>query len=209
MMPRGPGPVVAVCAEYDRPWSRSPAHPRPVLAGARACPACPRCGFPEAEFWPPLRLREDAPPGADRRPARRAQVAPHPVPRGLDQAWHRRLGAILEIAWPCTARSTQPGRCSTPSGGSRCRRCAPLTGGFCCREFRGGPHAEVHLMLSWPRSWPAPMKKRRSCRPSTIGRRASTPRAGRRSRRSDRSTPTRAPTTTSGAGHRSGTSAAG
>jgi hypothetical protein len=101
LVPRGPGPVVAVCAEYDRPLvSLAP----PALAAYSLVRArlsgMPTVRLPGGWLRPPLRLESThrAVRTSDRR--EEAVVRATRFLEELNQAWHRRLGAILEIAWP-------------------------------------------------------------------------------------------------------------
>jgi len=89
------GPVVAVCAEYDRPLaSLDP----PTLHGAAE--GVPMLRLPAGFFRRPLRLE------ATSRDARAPRGRPAALARAgkffdeLDQAWKRRIGAALEVAWP-------------------------------------------------------------------------------------------------------------
>jgi hypothetical protein len=89
------GPVVAVCAEYDRPLaSLDP----PSLHGPKE--GIPMLRLPAGFFRQPLRLE----------PTTRGSRAPRGRPAALaragkfldalDEAWQRRIGSVLEVAWP-------------------------------------------------------------------------------------------------------------
>jgi len=101
LVPRGPGPVVAVCAEYERPLVSldPPALASYSLARARLS-GMPTLRLPGGWFRGPLRLE------STRRAARASERREEAVARAvrlldeLNQAWQRRLGAFLEIAWP-------------------------------------------------------------------------------------------------------------
>ncbi len=101
LVPRGAGPVVAVCAEYERPLvSLAP----PALAAYSLVRArlsgMPTLRLPGSFWRAPLRLE------STRRAARTSARRDEAIARSgrfleeLNQAWHRKLGAILEIAWP-------------------------------------------------------------------------------------------------------------
>ena len=101
VVPRGPGPVVAVCAEYDRPLvSLAPPTLAPYSLVRARLSGMPTLRLPGGWLRPPLRLENT------HRLARIADRRDDAVLRAtrfleeLNQAWHRRLGAILEIAWP-------------------------------------------------------------------------------------------------------------
>ena len=95
------GPVVAVCAEYDRPLtSLDP----PSIAGyglsrARA-EGVPMLKLPAGFLRTPLRLESTS--RLARAPAGRPEAMARAT-RFLDdlgQAWQRRIGSVLEVAWP-------------------------------------------------------------------------------------------------------------
>ena len=94
-------PVVAVCAEYDRPvTSLDP----PGVAGYRLEEARTQ-GVPMlriAAGWlrPPLRLEPTA--RNARVPAGRSEALGRAERflDDLDEAWQRRIGSVLEVAWP-------------------------------------------------------------------------------------------------------------
>jgi len=101
LLPRNGSPVVAVCAEYDRPvTSLDP----PGVASYRLEDARTR-GVPMLRlaggwFRSPLRLEPTT------RNARVPAQRPEALARAegflddLDQAWQRRIGSVLEVAWP-------------------------------------------------------------------------------------------------------------
>jgi hypothetical protein len=104
LLPGRGGPVVAICAEYERPLtSLGP----PVLATyslARArLQGMPTLRLAGGWFSGPLRLE------TTHRAARAASHRDEAVARAarffeeLKAAWHRRLGAVLEVAWPVYA----------------------------------------------------------------------------------------------------------
>jgi hypothetical protein len=95
------GPVVAVCAEYDRPLT---ALDPPVIAryplGQARKEGVPTLRVPGGFWRAPLRLEPTS--RIARAPAARAEA----VARAeqfldeLDEAWQRRIGSVLEVAWP-------------------------------------------------------------------------------------------------------------
>ena len=95
LLPRG-GPVVAVCAEYDKPLeSLDP----PSLHQRRE--GIPMLRLPEDGFFrKALRLEPTA------RGSRAPRGRPAALARAgkfldeLDAAWQRRIGSLLEVAWP-------------------------------------------------------------------------------------------------------------
>ena len=104
LLPGQGGPVVAICAEYERPLtSLGP----PVLATyslARArLQGMPTLRLAGGWFRGPLRLE------TTHRAARAASHRDEAVARAarfleeLKAAWQRRLGAVLEVAWPVYA----------------------------------------------------------------------------------------------------------
>jgi hypothetical protein len=100
LLPRG-GPMVAVCAEYDRPLTSL--HPPSVapysLRSARA-EGMPTVRLPAGLFRGPLRLESTS------RASRASKDRPMALQRAgrfLDElhgAWKERLGPVLEIGWP-------------------------------------------------------------------------------------------------------------
>jgi hypothetical protein len=93
--------VVAVCAEYERPLtSLSP----PTLASYSLVRArlqgMPTLRLPGGWFRAPLRLE------TTHRAARAAERRDEALARAgrfldeLNEAWQRRLGAVVEVAWP-------------------------------------------------------------------------------------------------------------
>jgi hypothetical protein len=101
LLAHGRGPVVAICAEYDRPLTSlsPPALALYSLARARL-QGVPALRLPGGWMRPPLRLET----------THRAALAPvrreDALARAgrffveLEEAWRRRLGSMLEIAWP-------------------------------------------------------------------------------------------------------------
>lgn len=89
------GPVVAVCAEYDRPLdSLDP----PSLHQRRE--GIPMLRLPAGLFRKAVRLE---PTARESRTPRQRPVALARAGRfldELDQAWQRRIGSVLEVAWP-------------------------------------------------------------------------------------------------------------
>lgn len=98
---RGRGPVVAVCAEYGRPLTAldPPAVAGTTLDRARS-EGVPTLRLPAGWLRPALRLETTA------RSARAAASRPFAMARAerfldeLDEAWQRRVGSVLEVAWP-------------------------------------------------------------------------------------------------------------
>lgn len=94
ILPRS-GPVVAVCAEYGKPLASLD----PPTLHARA-EGVPMLRLPGGLFRRPLRVE------ATSRDARAPRGRPAALARAgkfmgeLDQAWQRRLGPTLEVAWP-------------------------------------------------------------------------------------------------------------
>ncbi len=90
-----PGPVVAVCAEYDRLLESLD----PPLLHARS-EGIPMLRLPGGFLRRPLRVE------ATRRDARAPRGRIAAMARAgkflgeLDEAWQRRLGPVLEVAWP-------------------------------------------------------------------------------------------------------------
>lgn len=100
LLPRT-GPVVAVCAEYDRPIASldPPALSPHSLVRARL-QGVPALRLPGGFWRAPLRLV------ATHRLARASPRREEAVARAarflaeLEEAWRRPLGALLEVAWP-------------------------------------------------------------------------------------------------------------
>jgi hypothetical protein len=101
LLPKDGAPVVAVCAEYDRPvTSLDP----PGVASYRLEDArsrgVPTLRLAQGWFRSPLRLEPTT------RNARVPAQRPSALARAerflddLDQAWQRRIGSVLEVAWP-------------------------------------------------------------------------------------------------------------
>jgi hypothetical protein len=101
LLPRGKGPVVAICAEYDRPLTslNPPSIASYLLQSARE-EGVPMLRLPAGWLRTPLRLE------ATSRLARSPAGRPEAVARAgrfldqLDEAWQQRLGPALEVAWP-------------------------------------------------------------------------------------------------------------
>jgi hypothetical protein len=101
LLGRSHGPVIAICAEFDRPLTslHPPALAPHSLARARL-QGVPALRLPGGWLRPPLRLE------TTHRAARAAARREDALARAgrflgeLEEAWRRRLGAILEIAWP-------------------------------------------------------------------------------------------------------------
>ena len=101
---RNRGPVVAICAEYDRPLTAlSPPALAPYSLVRARLQGMPTLRLPGGWFRAPVRLEPTH---------RRAMGAPRrdeALTRAgkffadLEEAWRRRLGAMLEIAWPVYA----------------------------------------------------------------------------------------------------------
>ena len=95
------GPVIAICAEYDRPIaSLDPPALSPYSLVRARLQGLPSLRLPGGWLRPPLRLepthrRAQAPARREEAIARAARFVAE-----LEQAWRRRLGAPLEIAWP-------------------------------------------------------------------------------------------------------------
>jgi len=97
----GPGPVVAVCAEYDRPASSlDPPRLAPHSLVRARLQGVPALRLPGGWLRAPLRLEQT------HRRARIAARREEAVARAtrflaeLEEAWRRPLGKALEIAWP-------------------------------------------------------------------------------------------------------------
>ena len=89
------GPVVALCAEYDKPLSSLDP---PALHPARE--GIPMLRLPAGFFRRPLRVEPTlrgtrAPKGRPLAIARASKFLGE-----LDDAWQRRIGSVLEVAWP-------------------------------------------------------------------------------------------------------------
>jgi hypothetical protein len=101
LLPRGRGPVVAICAEYERPLtSLGPPELAPYSLVRARLQGMPTLRLPGGWFRPPLRLE------ATHRVARAAARRDEAIARAgrfldeLNEAWQRCLGAVLEVAWP-------------------------------------------------------------------------------------------------------------
>ncbi|HYY51770.1 MAG TPA: hypothetical protein VE755_02805 [Myxococcales bacterium] len=101
LLPRGHGPVVALCAEYDRPLiSLGPPALAPYSLARARLQGIPALRLPGGWLRAPLRLE------TTHRTARAAARREDALARAgrflveLEEAWRRRLGAVLEIAWP-------------------------------------------------------------------------------------------------------------
>ena len=101
LLAHGRGPVVAICAEYDRPLTSlsPPALASYSLARARL-QGVPALRLPGGWLRAPLRLETThraalAPARRDDALARAGRFFAE-----LEEAWRRRLGSVLEIAWP-------------------------------------------------------------------------------------------------------------
>jgi len=101
LVARGHGPVVALCAEYDRPlMSLGPPALAPYSLGRARLQGIPALRLPGGWLRPPLRVE------TTHRTARAAARREDALARAgrflveLEEAWRRRLGAVLEIAWP-------------------------------------------------------------------------------------------------------------
>ena len=101
LVARGPGPVVAVCAEYERPLVSlvPPALAAYSLVRARLS-GMPTLRLPGGLLRAPLRLEITR--RAVLTSARREEAVARSARflEELNHAWHRKLGKILEIAWP-------------------------------------------------------------------------------------------------------------
>jgi hypothetical protein len=95
------GPVVAVCAEYDRPLIavEPPLIARYPLGNARK-EGVPTLRVPGGFWRTPLRLEPTS--RIARAPAGRAEAMARAETflDQLDEAWQRRIGSVLEVAWP-------------------------------------------------------------------------------------------------------------
>jgi hypothetical protein len=102
LLPRGDGPVVAVCAEYERPLtSLQPPRVAAFPLQAARQNGVPTLRLPEGGFLrSPLRL--EATSRNARAPAGRASAMARAgkFMDDLEAAWPRRIGSVTEIAWP-------------------------------------------------------------------------------------------------------------
>jgi hypothetical protein len=101
LLPKGAGPIVAVCAEYDRPLtSLDP----PIVASYRLGKArvegVPTLRLPSGWLRGPLRLERTA--RLARAPAGRvdALARAEKFLDELDDAWQQRIACALQVAWP-------------------------------------------------------------------------------------------------------------
>jgi len=101
LLPRREGPVVAICAEYERPLtSLSPPTLATYSLSRARLQGMPTLRLPGGWFRPPLHLE------TTRRGARLSARRDEAVARAgrfldeLNEAWRGRLGAVLEVAWP-------------------------------------------------------------------------------------------------------------
>jgi hypothetical protein len=101
LVQRGEGPMMAICAEYDRPLTsiEPPSLAGYPLESARA-EGVPVLRLPGGFLRSPLRLERTSPRA--RVPAmRQAALAGAERFLGeLDDAWGRCIGSVLEVAWP-------------------------------------------------------------------------------------------------------------
>jgi len=100
LLPNGK-PVVAVCAEYDRPLTSldPPSIASYLLRQARQ-EGVPMLRLPAGFLRTPLRLESTsrlarAPAGRSEALARAGKFLDE-----LDEAWQQRIGSVLEVAWP-------------------------------------------------------------------------------------------------------------
>ena len=100
LVPRG-GPIIAICAEYDRPLaSLDPPALSPYSLARARLQGLPSLRLPGGWFRAPLRLERTH--RRAKAPARREEAivrAGHFLAE-LEAAWRRQLGTALEIAWP-------------------------------------------------------------------------------------------------------------
>jgi hypothetical protein len=95
---------VAICAEYDRPLvALSPPGLAPYSLVRARLQGMPTLRLPGGWFRAPLRLettnrRAKASPRREEALARAARFF-----TDLEEAWRKRLGAMLEVAWPVYA----------------------------------------------------------------------------------------------------------
>jgi hypothetical protein len=101
LLPHGKGPVVAICAEYERPLtSLGPPTLAPYSLVRARLQGMPTLRLPGGWFRAPLRLE------ITRRSARTAAHRDEALARAgrfldeLNDAWQRGLGTVLEVAWP-------------------------------------------------------------------------------------------------------------
>jgi hypothetical protein len=101
LLPRGQEPVIAVCAEYERPLiSLGPPALAPYSLVRARLQGMPTLRLPGGWFSSPVRLE------TTHRVARAAARRDEAIARAgrfldeLNEAWQRRIGAVLEIAWP-------------------------------------------------------------------------------------------------------------
>jgi len=102
LLPRGGEPIVAVCAEYDRPLASldPPELGRHSLASART-EGVPTLRLPAGGFLrSPIRLETTT--ASARAPVGRvdALARAERFLDDLDVAWKQRIGSVLEISWP-------------------------------------------------------------------------------------------------------------
>jgi hypothetical protein len=101
LVARGTEPIVAVCAEYDRPLVSlyPPELASHTLAGART-EGVPTLRLPGGFLREPLRLETTS--AAARAPAGRvdALARAERFLDDLDVAWKQRIGSVLEVSWP-------------------------------------------------------------------------------------------------------------
>jgi hypothetical protein len=102
LLPRSGEPVVAVCAEYDRPLASldPPELSRVTLASARS-EGVPTLRLPAGGFFrTPLRLETTS--ASARAPIARVEALARAERflDDLDVAWKQRIGSVLEISWP-------------------------------------------------------------------------------------------------------------
>jgi hypothetical protein len=101
LLPKDRGPIVAVCAEYDRPVTSldPPGVASYRLEDARS-QGVPTLRLGGGWFRSPLRL--EATPRAARVPAHRSEALARAEKflDEVDEAWQRRIGSVLEVAWP-------------------------------------------------------------------------------------------------------------
>jgi len=102
LLPRGGEPIVAVCAEYDRPLASldPPELGRYPLASART-EGVPTLRLPAGGFFrAPIRLETTS--ATARAPVARVEALARAERflDDLDVAWKQRIGSVLEIAWP-------------------------------------------------------------------------------------------------------------
>jgi len=118
LLPRGNEPIVAVCAEYDRPLASldPPELGRYTLASARS-EGVPTLRLPAGLFRTPLRLETTS--NVARAPIARVDALAR-AERFLDEldiAWKQRIGSVLEVSWP-VYRSDRDGPLLDAVGGT-------------------------------------------------------------------------------------------